>query len=555
MKKLVNSNLTGSIVLTDSDFVASGGQASIYKHNQYALKIYHDISTVPPVQKLKELQGLSIDEVLKPLDLILDSKGKTLGYIMRFVNDGWPMCKLFTKTFRTDKKISPKDIVELIKVFRQSLIEIHLDHCLVVDMNEFNLMTTQDFSKPIFLDVDSFQTPHFPATALMETVRDPLANNSFSEGSDWYSWAIIAFQLYIGMHPFKGNHPSYGRNEWRKRMDKGASVFDSGATLPQTCFDLNSIPKRHTEWFKKVFSNSERSIAPNLDASIPIPVVPRAARVICKNAIFSVSQIFKTDLPIVSVFPWGNTIWSVTQNCIWKNDGRMYTRGKEQVFVLFNSGYEVFAKFDGEKLRFSTTNGEFASTQVMFRENRMYSVFSGNLFEHTMSPMIQNSTIIGKRFVCQVCENQLKIYDGVAIQRTVDRTIVINPYDAGKAVIKLIPELDSYRIINAKAEGRVLVIIGEKKGMYHRLIIVFDKMFQNYTIRTVEDVATSEISFAVLANDVCVLATDDEVEIFQDNNTIRKVDNPPFDSTNKLFRTSNGLHFIDENIICKVSMK
>jgi hypothetical protein len=70
-----------------------------------------------------------------------------------------------------------------------------------------------------------------------------------------------------------------------------------------------------------------------------------------------------------------------------------------------------------------------------------------------------------------------------------------------------------------------------------------------------EDVRTSEISLAVLRAGVCVLACDDEVEIFKDNSAVRKVPHPPFDPSTKLFATVKGLCFVDEDVVCQVSMR
>ena len=47
--------------------------------------------------------------------------------------------------------------------------------------------------------VDSYQTAHYPATAIMPSVRDwkvPL--HDFSELSDWFSFAIVSFQVFLG---------------------------------------------------------------------------------------------------------------------------------------------------------------------------------------------------------------------------------------------------------------------------------------------------------------------------------------------------------------------
>ena len=61
----------------------------------------------------------------------------------------------------------------------------------------------------------------------MMSIRDPLTpKNGFNKLTDWYSYAIVTFQMYIGIHPFKGIHPDYKPKDLELRMKDGASVFD-----------------------------------------------------------------------------------------------------------------------------------------------------------------------------------------------------------------------------------------------------------------------------------------------------------------------------------------
>ena len=66
-----------SIVLTDSDFVASGGEGGIWKMNIdgkiRAIKVMHSSKLMPDVAKLKELGVLDPRYVAIPLDLVYDN--------------------------------------------------------------------------------------------------------------------------------------------------------------------------------------------------------------------------------------------------------------------------------------------------------------------------------------------------------------------------------------------------------------------------------------------------------------------------------------------------
>ena len=52
--------VSGKIInLTDNDYLAQGGQGSIYIKNGIVYKIYHDIKNLIPESKITELQDLN----------------------------------------------------------------------------------------------------------------------------------------------------------------------------------------------------------------------------------------------------------------------------------------------------------------------------------------------------------------------------------------------------------------------------------------------------------------------------------------------------------------
>lgn len=253
MKQEVFIKNVGNITLTDKNYVGSGGEATIYKHQNMAIKLYHDHKKSIPEAKINELSIISATNVCKPLHTVYDSKNRLIGYCMSFIKDTQPICKLFTKSFRDSNSISHADIIDIVKFIQKTIGIIHDDQCLIVDLNEMNLLVSSDFETPIFIDVDSYQTKSFRATAIMDSIRDrTVKNNNWTELSDWYSFAILAFQLYIGIHPYKGKHPKYKANEWIKRMDDNISVFDKDTSLPAICNDFTVIPSRHLDWLKKM---------------------------------------------------------------------------------------------------------------------------------------------------------------------------------------------------------------------------------------------------------------------------------------------------------------
>jgi len=549
-----------NIILDDTrDFIARGGQAALYGKNQYAFKIYHDPAKMIPVKKIQELQNIKPDNVLKPIDIIYDKRKKPLGYIMTLVKKGHPICKLFTKSFKTANTISSQDIVAIAQKSQMTVADIHSGGFLIVDLNEFNLMISSDFVTPIFLDVDSYQTPTFPANALMESVRDPLVqNNQFTAMSDWFSWAIVTFQLYVGIHPYKGSHPNYKRKEWRKRMDEGISVFNKDVSIPSACLPFSVIPKRHLDWFKEIFVNNGRSIPPLPDSMAPVGIITYVSKII-RSGNFKTDEVFSYPDAIVDIFTDFGITYIATTSALYRDSKQVAKKKrKNRTLVLIVSGKPVIIDHEADTLKLATFDQKFnvqeSASEIMYKDNRLYSVYVDNLFEHIITDM-SGKFIHTKRLVSRILSNQAKIFDGVIIQRSLNASIVILPFETGKCITRTVPELNDYRILNAKAEGNIMVVLGEKNGLYHRLVFVFSNDFSSYDIRLTEDVSYSDINFTVLPDGLCVLVSgDSEIELFKDNSKVKVVDNPPFDSTMKLFNINGRVHYVNGNKVFSATM-
>ena len=160
----------GKVTLTDREYLTSGGEAQVFVKNDTAYKIYHDASKMIPLPKMMELQALTASNVLRPNNTIRDGN-KAVGYTMKYIKGTHPMCKLFTMNFRQDNKITEDDIVKMVKEIQITIDQIHKEGCLIVDLNELNLLASGDFVIPYFIDVDSYQTKSYKPTAIMESCR------------------------------------------------------------------------------------------------------------------------------------------------------------------------------------------------------------------------------------------------------------------------------------------------------------------------------------------------------------------------------------------------
>jgi DNA-binding helix-hairpin-helix protein with protein kinase domain len=189
------------IDLNNKNFLAQGGEGSVYVIGKTAYKIYNDPKKMLPLGKIRELSVLTDKNIIKP-DEVLTVKNQEVGYTMRFVDDTYALCQLFTKAFRQRNNLQHDTMFKLIQSLQNLVKHIHEKKILVVDLNEMNFLASTDFKDIYAIDVDSYQTPTYKATAIMESIRDRHTKN-FNEGSDWFSFAILAFQMFIGIHPYK----------------------------------------------------------------------------------------------------------------------------------------------------------------------------------------------------------------------------------------------------------------------------------------------------------------------------------------------------------------
>jgi hypothetical protein len=78
-----------------------------------------------------------------------------------------------------------------------------------------------------------------------------------------------------------------------------------------------------------------------------------------------------------------------------------------------------------------------------------------------------------------------------------------------------VPELNGYKIVDAKCEANVLMVVAGKNGKYDRLIFRFTDTWDSYDLRVVEDVSHVDINFTVLENGVVLCLTEEEkLEMF-----------------------------------------
>lgn len=215
----VYTNNHGSLTLGKR--LGGGKEGSVYSVNDsHVVKIFSQNSnTTQKVAKLKQLirNALNYPGICAPIDLVFDSNGDVVGYLMEKAN-GVPLTTfisrpVFLSHFPNWKK---RDVVQLALTILDKFNFLHSRGILMGDASLENLLVTSS-TEVYFVDVDSYQIGNLPCTVGRPEFSPPelMKFTDYHEflrnkGNENFSIAVLIFYLMVlGQHPYKqpGNMP------------------------------------------------------------------------------------------------------------------------------------------------------------------------------------------------------------------------------------------------------------------------------------------------------------------------------------------------------------
>lgn len=552
-----------SVKLDQSNFIAKGGEGKIFVVGSTAYKIYEDRKKMIPEAKIQELQTLSRPNILKPLDIILDRKNNHVGFTMNLVNNTIPICQIFTNTFRTNNTLTADIINELVENIRETTQFIHSSKCLVVDGNELNyLVVDGKFTVAYFIDVNSYQTPSFPATAIMPSIRD-WATKGFSVITDWYSFAIIACQLFIGIHPYKGKHPKYKKGDMQKRVVDHISIFNSKVRIPRSVRDFGHIPRNYMDWFINLFEKGKRTLPPTTGGALG--EIKEKIIVIHSTDNFEIIFLKEFDEPIVShqnIF--GKEITRTQNKLHIDQDIHDVSSGAQIIFTPKDLN-TIFVKvdkgiFEVRPLKGQVTKPHIKAYELAVFDNHIFLRNQGDLHELSFMEVGNYKSIASVRITWKISPYASQIFDRVIFQSILGipyLTFFPNPSSTTQLSMHNIhvPELDGYRILDAKYELGVCMVLGHKNNSYDKLIFKFHD-YEKYTCRVINDIDDHLVNFVTLDNGIVISISVDTMEVFSiTSTTIKSIKDPDIDSDMKLCKRGTSLRFFRDNKLYSIKMK
>lgn len=567
--QLKNSGQT--YTLAQSDYIAGGGEGKVYQKGGFAFKIYHDPQKKGlPIGKLVELSQIKSDLVLGPKDILLDSKQNIIGFVMRYVTNTVFLCWLFNKGYKEQNNVTSDMLAALCSSMKNTTLALHKGGVVVGDYNEMNFLTENNYGRVLFIDVDSYQTAHYPCTAIMDTVRDRLVPfGTFNEETDWFGHAIVTFQLWTGIHPYKGKHKDYDRQMVKqlKLMDDNLSVFNSAVTLPKNALPLDVIPTALRRWYEGIFEHKDRSIPP--DPGAVAAVLPTKVKIIQSHGNFVIEEVQKYTENILRVRVINGRTYVITKGAIYHDD-RFLT------FITSDSKYDLceadgtygpvaikqhggtisFHHIEGQKV---TNVGQTTADDFFVTQNRCYTVNGRNVVLHRF--VKQFDQLLHEEMTVEYVSSMTStVFDGVVVMDVFGKFFFAIPYNRDYSRKANLPELDGHRIIHAKfiydKVTPVLCIISEQGGDYHRTVVVFDSDMQIGVVRREDSNPNERANFTVVdSSGVCAMIVEDHTLELIKAAGVRKVDNPPFDSTVPLYTDGVKVLIANGAELSRVSLK
>lgn len=556
-----------TVDLNQKHFLAAGGEGKVYVKDKLAYKICEPGKMIPD-GKFQELSVLDHPKIVRPQDVLLDGKDNPVGYTMQYVTDTYVLCQLFTKAFRNRNNITPEMSLKLVQQMQDTISFVHSRNVLLVDLNELNFLMSQHFTDIFFIDVNSYQTKSYPAMAIMDSIRDRHCNNHFTTETDWFSFAIVSFQMMIGIHPFKGRHPSYA--DLDARMKANISVLNPDVSYPTgACMPFSVIPDNYLEWYKAVFEKGMR-VAPPTGLVGKIYIVQPSVKKIAGSNNFEIIELYDFGEEIVGYFQHGGKEVALTTGSLFidrhKQPNYVPSKNTEICFTpkalkpisvsLENNRLKLLNLVEDKELAFTLQVNNF-----MTYEGRLYATTGTQILEILFTE-IGNNILVSSHHIGNVLGQAATVFDGVVLQNLFD-AYYASVFPTSKECRQFaLRELDNHKVVDAKYERGLLVIVGvdKKTGKYDRFVFWFtqqaDKSWKtNHMV--VKDITFTGLNFTVLDNGTCVLINEEEkLEVFKvaDPTKKKEIDDPVIEADMLLSSRGSQVLFTRDNKVYSISM-
>jgi len=494
------------VTLGPETFVADGGEAAVYAKGGVAYKVFR--AGADP-DRLRALAKLGVQGCVLPEEVLTDQAGRCVGHTMRFLGGAVPWARLLARSYCDRHGLGVDRLLALITALRDRVAAVHAAGALVVDLHEGNILLSEHHRDPTLIDTSSWQLPGFPATAVQDGIRDRHAT-AFDQGTDWFAFAVVTLHLLLGIHPYRGTHPSVrGLDE---RMRRRLSVLRPEVGRPAACRPVDAVPSRWRAWYRAVLDGDARCAPPAGPPGAitwsPRPT-PRPGRV-------ALTPVARADAPILSVADRAGCLVARVPGGAWWS-GQVHARPAE-VVVVTAEGRPVAAWRQGGKLHLYDLADDrpiactLAADAVQCAGHRLVVRSGARLIEVRLHAMGAHILAV-PRLLATVLPAATALFDGLAVEDLLGdtRLLLLGP---GRCDVVPAPFLDGWTVLEARHHRGVVGLLARREGQTDRWVLRVGGGGPP-DVRHTPDVAVADLDLVCLATGVCVVRAGSRLELFR----------------------------------------
>jgi hypothetical protein len=194
-------------------------------------------------------------------------------------------------------------------------------------------------------------------------------------------------------------------------------------------------------------------------------------------------------------------------------------------------------------------------------DSRLYVKSLSNVLEIQFTELSGGNLLASTKIVGQILENSSKVHDGVVIQNLLGANYASMFPTSGACYQVRLKELDAYKILNARFDHGVLMVLGcnLSTASFDKLIFRFDADYSSYDLRKIEQTTELELNFVVLDTGICVhILEDGQLEVFRRekaSGSLKLIQDPAISTDMNLMKDGTRLLFAREGKLYSMTMK
>lgn len=527
----------GPVDIRPSDHVATGGEASIFRVGTYAVKIYQDQDKMlreDIAGKIAALKTVCDRRIIGPHGLVSTSSSsrRPIGFYMPLVTGADHLARVLTTDYWRQNGFGIEQAKRLVDGMRAVYQIAHQHGAILVDANELNWMVdvnSRDNPEPRLIDFDSAQIGKWPAKVVMPSIRDWHNGGRYDARSDWFGFACVTFQVFTGVHPYKGRLAGYKMGEMERRMQDNASVFAPGARLSPAVRDIKAIPSALLDWYVAVLQHGERCEPPSAydqarrDVPRTTTVAPHPAPAAGPSDRLVHEVLYDGPAAVTHVWPCGiartvdGRLMSLSgEKARWLSAPGGIS-GKAEIVHAPGAGWIIADRQTGSdqpKVCLLSRGGDAVETiilpadvpgGILRYEEALYGIMRSGLTPLTFRAL-------NKRTVA-TCEQPFRLsnphavswHRGFGVLDAIGTRFLVLPFgDTGGITVLRCQELDRLDVVMGESAGRSVVVtaIDRTTGRYVRLDFWTTENRDGYTLTQRHDVEHGDLNTALLPRGV-----------------------------------------------------